>query len=37
MTVARLRAEMPADEFGRWSVYYARKGQLSALERLKAR
>jgi hypothetical protein len=27
MTVARMRAEMSADEFMRWGVYYGRKAQ----------
>lgn len=27
MTVANLRAEMSQDEFIRWNVYYARRGQ----------
>lgn len=36
MTVARLRVEMPAEEFMRWGVYYARKAQREELERLKA-
>jgi hypothetical protein len=27
MTVARLRAEMSADEFMRWGVYHARRAQ----------
>jgi len=37
MTVARLRAEMSADEFLRWGIYYARKAQREELERLKAK
>lgn len=36
MTVAHLREQMTADEFMRWSVYYARKTQREELERLKA-
>lgn len=36
MTVARLRLEMPAEEFTRWEVYYARIAQRAELERLKA-
>jgi len=27
MTVARLRREMSAEEFGRWDVYFGRKAQ----------
>lgn len=27
LTVARLRAEMSNDEFVRWAIYFARKGQ----------
>lgn len=27
MTVARLRAEMSADEFLHWGIYYGRKAQ----------
>ncbi|MEH1013047.1 hypothetical protein V6U90_08040 [Micromonospora sp. CPCC 206060] len=37
MTVARMRAEMPNDEFVRWGVYYQRKAQRAELEALKAR
>lgn len=37
MTVARLRAEMPALEFVGWSMYYARKAQREELEALKAK
>jgi hypothetical protein len=36
MTVASLREQMPADEFMRWGIYYARKAQREELERLKA-
>jgi len=36
MTVARLRTEMPADEYVRWQVYYARIAQRAELERLKS-
>lgn len=35
MTVARLRAEMPNDEFVRWGIYYARKAQNAELAKLK--
>lgn len=35
MTVTRLRAEMPNDEFAAWAVYYARIAQEQELERLK--
>jgi len=31
MTVAALRDEMPNDEFLRWAVYLARKGQQAQL------
>jgi hypothetical protein len=31
MTVARLREEMSAEEFGRWVVYYQRKAQRDEL------
>ncbi len=27
MTVGKMRAEMSADEFGRWVVYFGRKAQ----------
>jgi hypothetical protein len=37
MTVHRLRREMPADEFVRWGIYYARKAQREELEWLKGR
>lgn len=36
MTVDRMRAEMSADEYTRWGIYYARKAQREELERLKA-
>jgi hypothetical protein len=36
MLVADLRERMSADEFLRWSMYYARKAQREELERLKA-
>lgn len=32
MTVARLRAEISADEFARWGVYYGRKAQREQME-----
>lgn len=32
MTVQRMRREMPAAEFVRWTVYYARKAQRQELE-----
>lgn len=32
MTVAALRRDMSADEFLRWSVYFARKAQRRQLE-----
>jgi hypothetical protein len=32
MTVHRMRQEMPASEYLRWSVYYARKAQRQELE-----
>jgi hypothetical protein len=35
MTVAELRERMSNDEYMRWSVYYARRGQQAELERLK--
>lgn len=35
MTVDRLRAEMPAEEFMRWGIYYGRKAQREELERMK--
>ncbi len=31
MTVARLRAEMPAEEFVRWQVWHGRKQQAEEL------
>ena len=31
MTVARLRAEMPAEEFMRWQVWHGRKQQAEEL------
>lgn len=37
MTVGRLRREMSAEEFLRWTVYYARKGQRMEMERLRAK
>lgn len=37
MTVARLRAEMSAEEFMRWSVYYGRLAQKQELEMAKAK
>jgi hypothetical protein len=37
MTVARLRDEMTTDEFLRWSVYHARRGQRAELARKAAR
>jgi hypothetical protein len=37
MTVARLRAEMPNEEYVRWVVYYGRKAQREQLEAQKAR
>lgn len=36
MTVACLREEMSAEEFLRWSMYYARMAQQAELERLMA-
>lgn len=33
MTVDRLRTEMPADEYTRWGIYYARKAQREELAR----
>jgi hypothetical protein len=33
MTVARMTAEMPNDEFVRWGVYYAREAQRAELRR----
>jgi hypothetical protein len=33
MTVARLRAEMSADEFMRWSIYYGRLAQREQMAR----
>ena len=32
MSVARLRVEMPNDEFVRWCVFYARKAQRRELQ-----
>lgn len=32
MTVSRLRAEMPNEEFVRWSIYYQRIAQRSQME-----
>ncbi|MFI6763874.1 hypothetical protein ACIBF5_32615 [Micromonospora sp. NPDC050417] len=37
MTVARLRAEMSADEYMHWGVYYARKAQRAELDALRER
>lgn len=37
MTVARLRAEMSAEEWLDWSIYYQRKAQRAELARLQAR
>lgn len=37
MTVARMRAEMPAAEFVGWQMYYARKAQREELEALKVK
>jgi predicted xylose isomerase-like sugar epimerase len=37
MTVVRLRAEMPADEFVGWVTYYARKAQREELEAAKVK
>ncbi|MFI6763854.1 hypothetical protein ACIBF5_32500 [Micromonospora sp. NPDC050417] len=37
MTVARLRAEMSADEWLTWQMYYARKAQRAELESLRSR
>jgi hypothetical protein len=37
MTRARLRAEMSAEEFLAWSMYYARLAQKQELEMLKAK
>lgn len=37
MTVARLRAEMGAEEFMRWSVYYARLAQRDEMAAAKRR
>lgn len=37
MTVGRMRAEMPNDEFVRWSVYFGRKAQREELEHQRAR
>lgn len=36
MTVARLRAEMPNDEFVRWTVWYGRRAQVQELAAAKA-
>jgi len=36
MTVARLRAEMPNEEYVYWTVYYGRKAQRRELEQLTA-
>jgi hypothetical protein len=36
MTVARLREEMPAQEFVRWSVYYGREAQRKQLATARA-
>ena len=35
--MAELRERMPADEFVRWGVYYARKAQREELELKKAK
>lgn len=35
MTVARLREEMSAEEFGRWSMYYQRKAQREELAQMR--
>lgn len=37
MTVARLREELPSEEFVSWGVYYARKAQREEMEAAKAR
>ena len=37
MTVGRLRQEMSAEEFMRWSVYYGRKAQRQELATLQAK
>lgn len=37
MTVARLREEMPNDEYLRWNIYYARKAQREELANQRAR
>lgn len=37
MTVAALRMGMPADEFVRWGIFYARKAQREELETQKAK
>lgn len=37
MTVARLREEMPAEEYPRWIAYYGRKRQREELEQQRAK
>ena len=34
MTVARMRAEMPNDEYVHWCIYFARKAQRRQLQEL---
>lgn len=36
MTVARMREEMPGEEYTYWTMYYARKAQRQQLETLMA-
>ncbi|MGA5306518.1 hypothetical protein [Micromonospora taraxaci] len=36
MTVARMRAEMPNDEYVQWSIFYARRAQRRQLQELMA-
>jgi hypothetical protein len=35
MTVARMRTEMPAEEYTAWSVYYGRMAQRQQIEQAK--
>lgn len=37
MTVARMREEMPSEEYMRWGVYYGRKAQREQIEAHKAK
>lgn len=37
MTVARLREEMPQDEFVRWNVYHGRRRQEQELQEQRAK